>query len=108
MDIDARAYGLSPKIRLRELGNNHIGIVKLIKSRIIQKDAAKVVEVATQIKLVNSGCKVSLVCSRNICSKSLALLGREGIDIVYEAAFDFAQAPQVSSRAGLDTVSDEF
>jgi len=83
MDIDARAYGLSPKIRLKELGDNHIGIVKLIKSRIIQKDAVKVVDAAKQIKGVNGGCKVSLVCSRNICSKSLALLDREGIDIVY-------------------------
>jgi predicted Fe-Mo cluster-binding NifX family protein len=84
MDIDARAYGLSPKIILRELGNNHIGIVKLIKSRIILKDAAKVVAVAGQIKAANDGCKVSLVCTRNICSKSVALLGSEGIDIVYE------------------------
>ncbi|MDR3706572.1 MAG: hypothetical protein P4L28_11790 [Paludibacteraceae bacterium] len=84
MDIDARAYGLSPKIRLKELGDNHIGIVKLIKSRIIQQDAAKVVEVAKQIKAENSECKVSLICTRNIWSKSLALLGREGIDIVYE------------------------
>ena len=41
---NASDYNLPTRVILRAVGENHIAIVKLIKSRIIQKDAAKIVE----------------------------------------------------------------
>lgn len=84
MELNPSAYNLPVRTNLRAVGNNHIGIVKLIKSRIIQKDAARIVKLARQIQAVQPDIKVSLICTSAICSKSLALLRREGISILIE------------------------
>ena len=81
METTSGYYGLSSKIQLKELDNNHIGIYKVIKSRIIQKDALKIAAIAAQIKSVDPALDVTLICNRNICSKSIALLEREGVTI---------------------------
>jgi len=83
METNPLHYGLPSRIQLVNLGKNRIGISKVIKSRIIQKDAAKNVAITSQIKKVNPGLEVSLICSRNICSKSIILLKNEGIEIKY-------------------------
>jgi predicted Fe-Mo cluster-binding NifX family protein len=82
--VNPSDYNLSSRVVLRAVGENHIAIVKLIKSRIIQKDAAKIVEIARQIQRVDADMKVSLVCSSAICSKSLALLKNEGVGVIIE------------------------
>ena len=79
METNPTYYGLSTHTKLEELGTNHLGIRKVIKSRIIQKDAAKIVTIVQQIKSVTSGLEVTLICSSNICSKSIALLEKENI-----------------------------
>ena len=84
METTPGYYGLSSKIQLRELDNNRIGIYKVIKSRIIQKDALKIIDIAAQIKSVDPALDVTLICNRNICSKSIALLEREGVTIDLE------------------------
>ena len=81
MNTDPKQYHLNSRTKLEELGSNHIGIVKMIKSRIIRKDAEKIVEAAKQIQSIDPKVKVSLVCTSNICSKSLALLTNENIDV---------------------------
>ena len=81
METTSGYYGLSSKIQLKALDNNHIGIYKVIKSRIIQKDALKIAAIAAQIKSVDPALEVTLICTRNICSKSIALLEREGVTI---------------------------
>jgi len=81
METTPSYYGLSSKIQLKELDNNRVGIYKVIKSRIIQKDALKIIDIATQIKSVDPALEVTLICNRNICSKSIALLEREGVTI---------------------------
>jgi len=83
MEINPLHYGLPSKVQLKELANNHIGIYKVIKSRIIQKDAAKIVATANQLKSVAPKLEVTLICTRNICSKSIALLEREGVNIEF-------------------------
>ncbi len=85
MDINPETYGFPKRQELVPLGSNHIGLVKLIKSRIIQKDAKKIVEMVQQIKKVDKSLEVSLVCSSNICSKSLSLLEREGVGVIVES-----------------------
>ncbi len=83
MDTTPSHYGLPSRIKLEVLGEQHLGIVRLVKSRIIRKDAEKIVETARQIKSGNANVKVSLICTRNICSKSIRLLEEEGVGIVF-------------------------
>lgn len=84
MELNPSTYNLPVRSNLRAVGDNHIAIVKLIKSRIIQKDALKIVEMVRQIQAVQPDMKVSLICTSAICSKSLALLQREGIPVLIE------------------------
>jgi len=82
MELNPDIYKLPARTKLRAIDENHIGIVKLIKSRIIQKDAVRIVEMSKQIKGIYPDLEVSLISTSNICSKSLALLQREGISVV--------------------------
>lgn len=84
MNINSAKYNLPSRIKLRAISENHIGIEKLVKSRIIQKDAVKIVEISNQIKKIDSSITVSLICTTNICSKSLLLLKGENINVITE------------------------
>ncbi len=84
MNLNPLAYQLSSRVSLVEISERHIAIVKLVKSRIIQKDAAKIVEMVKKIQSVDKGMQVSLLCSHNICSKSLALLAKENVQVIYK------------------------
>mgnify|MGYP001277186372 FL=1 len=77
-------YGLSSRVKLEKTSENHISIVKLIKSRIIQKDALKIIEQANTIREKDANLKVNLICHKNICSKSSALLIKNKIGIVFK------------------------
>lgn len=83
MNLSPEHYNINPRTKLEEISDNHIAIVKDIKSRIIRKDALKLVETAKQINTVEPDLKVSLVCNRNICSKSLKELADNNIDVIY-------------------------
>ncbi|MCK5906147.1 MAG: hypothetical protein KAG37_01070 [Flavobacteriales bacterium] len=76
-------YGLPKRIKLEEIKPNTIAIIKLIKSRIIQKDAKKIIEIADVIKEVDPNKKVALVCTENICSKSKVLLTSADVTIIF-------------------------
>ena len=79
-------YGLPRRVKLENLGDNTIGIVKIIKSRIIQKDAKKIIEISNLIKEVDNSIDVVLVCTENICSKSKKVLSDNNIDLVFRTA----------------------
>jgi len=81
MEINPAFYGLSRGVRLKKSGNNSIGIYKVIKSRIIQKDAIKITEIASKIRMKEPNLKIELICTPNICSKSIQILEKEGIEI---------------------------
>ncbi len=83
MDISPKDFGLNSRVQLKQLDINHIAIVKHIKSRIISKDATKIIEMTDTIMAKEPDYKVSLMCTKNICSKSIKLLNDHGIDIVY-------------------------
>lgn len=82
MNITPNYYDLSSRIKLEKIEENHIGIVKKVKSRIIQKDALKIIEIADIIKQKEPDFKVSLICYDNICSKSVKLLSENDIGII--------------------------
>ncbi len=83
MKLLTEKYGIPNRIKLEEINSNTIAIVKLIKSRIIQKDAKKIIEIADVIREVNPDKNISLVCTENICSKSKILLSDNDISIVF-------------------------
>jgi len=83
MNTDPHFYHLSSHIKLEATGNRTIGIRKVVKSRIIRKDAEKIIETANQIKHTDPTLQVALICTKNICSKSLKLLDDEGIEVKY-------------------------
>lgn len=83
MKLTPQYYKLNSRTQLEELAPQQIAIVKRIKSRIIRKDAEKIVAMAKQIQEVEPTYQVSLVCNDNICSKSLKLLGENGIEVKY-------------------------
>ena len=81
MNLSPHYYNLTARTQLKELSTAHIAIVKRIKSRIIQKDAWKIVEAAEKIKAIEPTFKVGLVCNDNICSKSLKVLEENDIEV---------------------------
>ncbi len=83
MNISPTYYGLNSRIKLEQIADQHIGIVKKIKSRIIKKDALMIIEMATIIKQKDPKLKVSLICNDNICSRSVKLLTDTNIDIIH-------------------------
>jgi len=83
METNPIHYGLSIHTQLVELDDNRLGIRRVIKSRIIRKDALKIVEIANQIRNDLPDLKLTLICTRNICSKSVALLESKGVEILF-------------------------
>lgn len=83
MTIDNGKYSLPKRVKLESISEKNIAIVKLIKSRIIQKDAKKIIEIAEKIKMVDNDMTISLICSENICSKSKLLLKENDISIIF-------------------------
>ena len=77
-------FGLNKRLILKQVDKNKIAIVKKIKSRIMQKDAQKIVDIADKIKSIDSDKDVSLICTLNICSKSVKLLNQNNIEIIFE------------------------
>ncbi|MFC0875761.1 hypothetical protein ACE01N_04160 [Saccharicrinis sp. FJH2] len=82
--LDPTPFGLNSRTDLQQVDERTIAIVKKIKSRIIRKDAEKIVAMADTIQEKEPGQKVILVCTSNICSKSKALLKEKNIDIQIE------------------------
>jgi hypothetical protein len=81
METNPSYYGLPIHVKLEKLGINQLGIRKVIKSRIILKDSAKIIAMASQIKSVNPDLELTLICTTNICSKSLSLLEIKGVGV---------------------------
>lgn len=75
-------YGLNKRIVLKELDKQRLAIVKKIKSRIISKDAVKIVEIANVIRAKTPNKELVLICTSNICSKSKVLLKQNNIDVI--------------------------
>lgn len=83
MQLSPQFYGLNARTKLQEVAPQHLAIVKLIKSRIIRKDALKVLVSVEQIKTISPEIKVSLICHDNICSKSVKLLEEDKVGLIF-------------------------
>lgn len=81
--LDPTLYGLNKRTQLKSVGPKQVAIVMDRKSRIIMKDGKNIAEKVAQIKSVDDALTVSLLTSAPVCSKTIAFLAEEGIEVSY-------------------------
>ena len=82
-EINPKSVGAPARSVIGEDSNNHLYIVKNIKSRIIMKDGYKIAETAKQIKNKTNS-RVSLATTAPVCSKTTRFLNENDIKIVFD------------------------
>ena len=63
--LDPLDYGLGKRVKIVEISNNHIGILKQRKSRIIMKDGMQIMDIVKQILSVKPQTNISLIIVQN-------------------------------------------
>ena len=84
-EIDSRSVGAPTRSLIGKDSNNHLYIIKNIKSRIIMKDGHKIVETVKQIKNKANN-SVSLATTAPVCSKTTRFLKENDIKIIFDYA----------------------
>ena len=82
-EIDFKSVGAPTRSVIGKDSNNHLYIIKNIKSRIIMKDGRKIVETVKQIK-DKTNSSVSLATTAPVCSKTKRFLNENDIRIIYD------------------------
>ena len=82
-EINPRSVGAPPRSVIGEDSNNHLYIIKNIKSRIIMKDGHKIIETAKQIKDKTKS-SVALATTAPVCSKTTRFLNENYIKIIFD------------------------
>ena len=82
-EIDSKSVGAPTRSVIGQDNNNHLYIIKNIKSRIIMKDGYKIVEAVKQIKNKTNS-SVSLATTAPVCSKTTRLLNENDIKIIFD------------------------
>ena len=80
--IDPQKFGLSTRVVIGQLSENHFVIIKDRKSRIIMKDGRQVFEQIQLIKNYTPNSKISLATNAPVCGKTTAFLKEKGIKIL--------------------------
>ena len=80
--IDPKRFGLSSRVALGQLSENHLVIIKDRKSRIIMKDGAQIIEQIKLLKGNESLLKISLATNAPVCSKTTVLFDGGGIEVL--------------------------
>ncbi len=81
--VDSKSVGAPSRSVIGEDGNNHLYIIKNIKSRIIMKDGHKILETVKQIKNKTKS-SVSLATTAPVCSKTTRFLNENDIKIIFD------------------------
>ena len=82
-EINSKSVGAPTRSVIGQDNNNHLYIIKNIKSRIIMKDGYKIVEAVKQIKSKTNS-SVSLATTAPVCSKTTRLLNENDIKIIFD------------------------
>ena len=82
-EIDSKSVGAPTRLIIGEDSNNHLYIIKNIKSRIIMRDGHKIVETVKQIKNKTNN-SVSLATTAPVCSKTTKFLNENDIKIIFD------------------------
>lgn len=80
--IDPLDFGLAKRVKIVEISNNHLGILKQRKSRIIMKDGLQIMDIVNQIRSVNPKSNISLIISGPLCSKTRKYLNDNRVGVV--------------------------
>jgi hypothetical protein len=82
MENAIKIPGIGNRIIIKKISKNHLAIVKDRKSRIIRKDAEKILENINIIKNERPEVKISFMTSAPLCSKAIAFLDENSIEIL--------------------------
>ena len=82
-EIDSKSVGAPTRSVIGQDNNNHLYIIKNIKSRIIMKDGHKIVETVKQIKDKTNSI-VLLATTAPVCSKTTRFLNENDIKIIFD------------------------
>ena len=82
-EINTKSVGAPARSAIGKDSENHLYIIKNIKSRIIMKDGHKIVEAVKQIKNKTNS-NVSLATTAPVCSKTTRFLNENDIKIIFD------------------------
>ena len=82
-EIDPKSVGAPSRSVIGKDSNNHLYIIKNIKSRIIMKDGNKIVKTVKEIKNKTNS-SVSLATTAPVCSKTTKFLNENNIKIIFD------------------------
>jgi hypothetical protein len=80
--INPAIFGLASRITIYRKSNTHFVIVKNRKSRIVMHDGRQLLSLAKKIWHVYPHIRVSLQTTAPVCSKTLAFLADNNIDVI--------------------------
>ena len=83
IEINSKSVGAPTRSVIGQDNNNHLYIIKNIKSRIIMNNGYKIVETVKQIKNKTSS-SVSLATTAPVCSKTKRFLNENDIKIIFD------------------------
>ena len=83
--IDPAKYGLPSRTHLQSMNENHLALVINRKSRIIMSDGRKIMAKIEKIKSIQKNIKVSVKTNAPVCSKTLAYLKENQVDVISES-----------------------
>lgn len=82
--IDSKRFGLSSRIKIYKKNPSTYLLDRIRKSRIIMKDAEKILEITNQIKTIEPNMNIEICVSEAICSKSVRFLESHNIPINHQ------------------------
>ncbi len=77
--IDPKRYNLSPRLNLQQNKLNELFIIIDRKSRVVMKDAYRILETVNRIQSIEKDRNVSVLTSASVCSKTRTFLSRYSI-----------------------------
>ena len=79
--IDPRRYNLSPRLNLQQNKLNELFIIIDRKSRVVMKDAHRILEMVNRIQSIEKDRHVSVLTSAPVCSKTRTFLFNNSIPV---------------------------
>ena len=79
--IDPRRYNLSPRLNLQQNKLNELFIIIDRKSRVVMKDAHRILEMINRIQSIEKDRYVSVLTSAPVCSKTRIFLSDNSISV---------------------------
>ncbi len=79
--IDPKRYSLSPRLNLQQNKLNELFIIIDRKSRVVMKDAHRILEMVNRIQSIEKDRYVSVLTSAPVCSKTRTFLSDNSISV---------------------------